>query len=171
MGRSEERHLGEYWEHKFRELIIPYGFSATKDIYQTQDALVWDINGQVFRAQIRHKQPWYWNDIGGCYGYEQYRLEGDLKYCERGAHSIYVIHDYKRVGRDSLINDINDWCAQDIKRLAGNIDKVKPGRTYYGESPNKLTLPICYWKLDRFMPLETLLSNIGSVSMGEGKEG
>lgn len=163
MERFRERHLGEYWEHKFRELIIPYGFSATKDIYQKQDALIWDVNGLVFRVQIRHKQPWQWDDIGECYGYEQYRLQGDLKYCERGIYSIYAIHDYRRLGRNSLINDIHDWCAQDMKRLAANIDKVKPGRTYYGEEPNKIILPICYWKLDKFMPLETLLVTLGVI--------
>lgn len=161
MERCKERQLGEYWEHKFREVIISYGFSGTKPKDQKQDALLWDVNGQVFRAQIRHKQPWSWDDIGKCYGYEQYRLQGDLKYCERGIYSIYAIHDYRRLGRDSLINDIRDWYAQDIKLLFSNVDKIQPGRTYYGEEPNKVILPICYWKLDKFMPLETLLNSVG----------
>lgn len=155
--QTKDRKLGKLWEENFAAIIIPCGFSAHNISPQGNvDSMIWDDEtGNLIRVQIRHKVPWFWSDIGNSYGYEQYRLNKDLQIVTEGCIVIYAIHNYSRLGRESTVNEMGDWVAQDIEILADCVDKEALGWTYYGEDYRRL--PICYWKTSRFEALENLL--------------
>lgn len=153
--QDRDRRLGRFWERKFGEIIVPLGFSFHRQPPPGIDGISWGPSGTIIYVQIRHKEPWDWPDIGECYGYERYRLNKDVEIARKGECTIYVIHDHRRYGRDSQVNDLRDWFAQDIEVLFNTVDIERRGKTYYGDSYIKL--PICYWKVDKFEPLESFL--------------
>lgn len=157
-NQNRDRKLGRLWEGKFGQIIVPLGFSFHRQPPPGIDGILWGVNGAIIHVQIRHKEPWHWPDIGECYGYERYRLNKDMEIVRRGEHAIYVIHDHRRCGPNSEINELEDWFAQDIGVLFNTVDIEQSGRTYYGDSFTKL--PICYWKVDKFEPLETFLADL-----------
>ena len=158
--RSTERERGLFWEKKFGEIIVPYGFSAQETTPTGMDCMIWVENGEVASVQIRHKSPFPWTEIGECYGYERYRLDKDMKLVAEGNIVLYVIHDYTRCGKASDTNEIEDWVAQYMEHLATDIDLEKMGPTWFGDNPKKQIMPICYWCIDKFEPLEQLLENL-----------
>lgn len=155
-NQAIDRQLGHYWEQCFTEMLLRIGLATDKLSIYDADFECWGASGIPFKAQIRHKEPFWWSDIKLCYGYERYRLEKDLKDVEAGYICIYVIHDHSHFGRDSKINRPEDWYAQFIDDLVNTIDKECLGRTYYGDSYERL--PICYWQLPKFQPLSEILS-------------
>lgn len=156
-NREKERKLGLFWERKFAEIIIPYGFSAQETTARGIDRMVWYTTGEVVHVQIRHKNPFKWADYGECYGYERYRLDKDMNIVMRGGIALYVIHNYTRYGAYSTVNKIEDWQAQYIEYLATNIDLERDGPTWFGDYKEKQIMPICYWTIDKFEPLEDIL--------------
>ena len=157
-NQSEDRRIGYYWEERFSEILIQFGLSSDKSTPWDADLEVWDIYGSPFKAQVRHKEPFRWSDIGLCYGYERYRIDKDMEEINRGYISIYVVHDYSHFGKYSEINRLEDWYAQYIEQLNENIVKEVLGWTYYGGQ--YLRLPICYWQLTQFKPLNDILIDL-----------
>jgi len=157
MNRDQggDRRLGGFWESKFGEIIVPLGFSFYRQPPPGIDGISWDPSGEIIHVQIRHKEPWVWPDIGECYGYERYRLNKDMEIVRGGYAAIYVIHDHRRYGPGSEVNELEDWFAQNIEVLSNTVEIERSGWTYYGDSYTKL--PICYWKIAKFEPLESFL--------------
>lgn len=158
-NRGVERKLGLFWERCFGQIIVPYGFSAQETVPMGIDRMIWDANGSIIYVQIRHKKPFEWAKIGECYGYEKYRLDKDMEVVKRGGIVLYVIHNYTRYGRASALNKIEDWVAQHIEHLAASIDLEREGPTWFGDYTEKQIMPICYWHVNRFEPLDQILGD------------
>lgn len=159
--QTQDRVLGKYWEFQFAELIIPLGFSSCSESGGfIDDKIIWNLNGQVIYVQIRHKDTyWLGKDLRHCYGYEEYRIKKDIEeIASRHIQGIYVIHDYTHFGRDSTINRLEDWYAQNIYYLYKNIDRKQDGPTYYGDSYKIMT--IYYWQALKFKPLTEVLTKL-----------
>lgn len=159
-NRETERKRGLFWEKKFGQIIVPYGFSAQETVPTGIDRMVWAVNGKVVHVQIRHKKPFEWAGIGECYGYERYRLDKDMKIVARGGIVLYVIHDYTKHGKASDVNEIEDWVAQYIEHLATSIDLERKGPTWFGGYTEKQIMPICYWRVGKFELLGQLLVDL-----------
>lgn len=158
--RESERKRGLLWERNFGQIIVPYGFSSQETAPKGIDRMVWAVDGSVIHVQIRHKQPFEWGGIGKCYGYERYRLDKDLRIGMRGGTALYVIHDYTRHGKNSGVNEIEDWVAQYIEHLAVSIDLEREGPTWFGDDTEKKIMPICYWHVDKFEQLDRILEGL-----------
>jgi len=162
-NQNRDRELGRFWERKFGEIIVPLGFSFHRQPPPGIDGISWGPSGAIIYVQIRHKEPWDWPDIGECYGYERYRLNKDMEMARKGECTIYVIHDHRRYGRDSPVNDLEDWFAQDIEFLFHNVDVERVGPTYFGET--YVRKPICYWTVNKFERLDIFLPKLKEESL------
>lgn len=159
--QERDRKLGRFWEAKFGQIIVPLGFSFHWQPPPGIDGISWGLAGTAVYVQIRHKSPWLWPEIGLCYGYERYRLNKDMEIVQTGKAAIYVIHDHRRYGQASEINEIEDWFAQDIGVLFNTVAIERRGGTYYGDGYTRL--PICYWEVNKFEPLESFLRQLGEA--------
>lgn len=158
-NRGAERELGLFWERQFGQIIVPYGFSAQQTVPKGIDRIIWGGSGEKIHVQVRHKKSFLWSEFGECYGYEKYRLEKDMKIVTRGGIVLYVIHNYKRLGKYSKVNEIEDWVAQYINNLIASIDLERKGPTWFGDYTEKQIMPICYWHVGKFEPLDSILEN------------
>lgn len=139
MDRLTDRKLGLFWERQFGQIIVPYGFSAQETVAMGIDRMIWPANGSTIHVQIRHKNP--------------------MKIVENGGIALYVIHDYTRYGRLSAVNEVEDWVAQYIQHLAASIDLEREGPTWFGDYTEKQIMPICYWHVGKFEPLDHILED------------
>lgn len=165
-NQLKDRELGHYWEAKFAEVIIPFGFSSDSETGGiVDDKIIWGTDGQPVYVQIRHKDTyWLGKTLRHCYGYEKYRIEKDVALIDKQRlSSIYVIHDYTHFGRDSRVNRLEDWYAQSISYLYKNIDHKQDGPTYYGDNYKIMT--IYYWQAPKFKPLADVL-----IKLREGQK-
>lgn len=171
--RKSAREMGEHWEALFSDIIVPLGFSAGQDSGGlTDDRIIWSPRGSQIYVSVKHKDSYFVNkELRHCYGYERYRLEIDSRIrSERNIPALFVIHDYTHFGRDSEYNRLSDWYAQWFYWLETNIDIEQPGPTWhFGEE--KQIVPICYWQLPKFPPLDSVLSDFLSWEEQQIKQG
>lgn len=165
---QQDRNLGEKWERHFcwwaalfKKSFTPMQIGRTKSAqainmdenfkwnYSTlPDIAIWTSPGE--HHEIKHKSPTRYNS----FGLEVYRFEALLWFSgETQQKVMYTIHNHALSGgRNSDLNRLEDWITIDIKNLNEKWIGPYNGPSYV--NGNTRTVPIYYWSIDLWQPLE-----------------
>lgn len=175
-----DRELGQFWEREFCKLAGTHGRSFTPhQIGREKSAVAWVKSGGKYNAwtlpditlwtrpgehhEVKHKDPCAWG-----FGLERYRLEALRAFAdETGQNVYYTLHDYSRQPDVDLTWEIQrearkqnrlsvpaHWLTAAVAELVECIDMEEWGYSYVGGQ--KKRVPICYWPVSSFRPLEWL---------------
>jgi len=109
------------------------------------------------KSTPRHGSHWYqWED----YRFASARAMLDARILPWNAEFYHTIHDHRRVGVDSEVNDIRDWLTLPVSKMVTMFDagecEIEDGRTTIRNSVSDVPTKLIWWPKSAWVPLATL---------------
>jgi hypothetical protein len=162
-NNADDRRLGALWEERFCAHARRTGraFTAHQAALKSISAM-WHVQGAsrplpdvtlwtapVEHHEIKHKDP----TRAGEFGLETYRFQSLTAFAEESrTRVLYTIHDHSRSGgRDSHIDQIEDWLTVDVLNLLDRPVRRATGKSWVNGKPKDVE--VCYWPVSLWVPL------------------
>jgi len=115
------------------------------------------LTAAVEHHEIRHKAPFCLRNSGmPTFGLEAYRLEHLLTFArETGETTMYTIHNHAlNGGNNATDNHIKHWFTVNVLDLENRQVWTQPNGKSYVNGEYRSGIPIYYWPISMWMPLE-----------------
>lgn len=173
-----DRALGMTWERHFCELAATHGLvfsplqigradSACAFWKEGQkwhsltlpDVTIWTAPGQ--HHEIKHKAP----TRDGCFGLEVYRFMALLSFARTTGQAVhYTIHNHALAGgRDSNVNNLDDWMTAEVRSLNGHWSRQQANGTSWIGGARHEGVSIYYWPSALWQPLGMLWGALKAI--------